>query len=90
MIIAVYVLLEFLLFDCIQVINFISQMDLLRFLTENIYLLQTRGLANKTLLDLGLGRNRVYFVRSGEKVSRAKICRCNDTLGNGCDCRKEV
>jgi CBS-domain-containing membrane protein len=50
--------------DNSKVINFISQADLLRFFTENIYLLEERGIGKKTLDELGIGRSSVYFVRS--------------------------
>jgi hypothetical protein len=49
-------------------INFISQMDLLRFLTENIYLLEERGVGKKTLGELGIGAKSVHFVRSDVMV----------------------
>jgi len=47
-----------------KVINFISQTDLLRFFSENLYLLGERGIGKKTLDELGIGRTSVYFVRS--------------------------
>jgi len=51
-----------------QILNFISQMDLLRFLTQNIYLLEERGIGKKTLDELGIGRKSVHFVRSDVMV----------------------
>jgi len=51
-----------------KMLNFISQMDLLRFLAENIYLLEERGIGNKTLDELGIGRGSVHFVRSDAMV----------------------
>jgi len=51
-----------------QILNFISQMDLLRFLAQNIYLLEERGIGKKTLDELGIGRRSVHFVRSDAMV----------------------
>jgi len=47
-----------------QIINFISQMDLLRFLTENIYLFEQRGIGKSTVDELNMARKLVHFVRS--------------------------
>jgi len=47
-----------------KIVNFVGQSDLIRFFSENIYLLEEREIGKKTLDQLGLGRCSVYFVRS--------------------------
>jgi len=57
-----------------KILNFISQMDLLRFLTQNIYLLDERGIGKKTLDELGIGRSSVLFVRADAMVLLTMKC----------------
>ncbi len=44
-----------------QIVNFISQADILRFLAPNVFLLGDK--ANCTLKELGLGMNEATYVR---------------------------
>lgn len=63
-----------------KVANFISQMDLLRFLAENIYLLAEGRRGERTLSDLKLVPREVRFVRGDIMVLLALQYMLNDRL----------